>query len=184
MKPDEFVKQAVVTEAPMPPVQERLHNDSSLLGELFMCLTSLIEEADALDDLKCRIYYGKTQRALMNLSHVETPATIQLEPRALRLLHAGVGMATEVGEFLYALYRHIYLGEELDLVNLAEEVGDMQWYCALAMDASGKSLEATMTAIIAKLKKRYPNKFTEADAANRDEAAERQILEDGIGLQE
>ena len=38
-----------------------------------------------------------------------------------RLLHAGMGLSTEAGEFLDALKKHIFYGKELDRVNLAEE---------------------------------------------------------------
>ena len=48
------------------------------------------------------------------------------------LLHAGIGLATEAGEFLDAIKKHIFYGKKLDTVNLAEEGGDTLWYLALA----------------------------------------------------
>ena len=39
-----------------------------------------------------------------------------------RLLHAGIGLSTEAGEFLDALKKHIFYGKELDRVNLKEEI--------------------------------------------------------------
>ena len=57
--------------------------------------------------------------------------------RNIRLLHAGIGLATESGEFLDALKKAIFYGKELDRVNLQEEIGDLLWYCAIALDELG-----------------------------------------------
>ena len=40
-----------------------------------------------------------------------------------RLLHAGIGLATESGELLDALKKHIFYGKELDAVNLGRRNG-------------------------------------------------------------
>ena len=95
----------------------------------------------------------------------------------IRLLHAGIGLATESAEFLDALNKVIYYGKELDKVNLAEEIGDILWYCAVALDELGVSFEEVMEKNIAKLEARYPEKFTEEKAENRDLKTERDILE-------
>ena len=95
----------------------------------------------------------------------------------IRLLHAGMGLATESAEFLDALKKAIYYGKKLDKVNLAEEMGDILWYCAIALDELGVSFEEVMEKNIAKLEARYPEKFTEEKAENRDLEAERKILE-------
>lgn len=95
----------------------------------------------------------------------------------IRLLHAGMGLATESAEFLDALKKAIYYGKELDKVNLAEEMGDILWYCATALDELGVSFEEVMEKNIAKLEARYPEKFTEEKAENRDLKTERDILE-------
>ena len=95
----------------------------------------------------------------------------------IRLLHAGMGLATESAEFLDALKKAIYYGKELDKVNLAEEIGDQMWYCAIALSELGVSFEEVMKKNIAKLEARYPEKFTEEKAENRDLKTERDILE-------
>ena len=94
-----------------------------------------------------------------------------------RLLHAGIGMATEAGEFLDSLKKHIFYGKELDRVNLKEEMGDLFWYLAIACDELGVEFEPLMETNIAKLKARYGEKFTEERAEKRDLETERQILE-------
>ena len=40
-----------------------------------------------------------------------------------RLLHAGIGLATESGEFLDALKKHLFYGKELDKINLGRRLG-------------------------------------------------------------
>ena len=98
-------------------------------------------------------------------------------PRAVRLLHASMGLATESGEFVDQLKRHIFYNKPLDVVNLKEEAGDLLWYLAIALDEIGSSFEEVMGANIAKLKARYPKGFNESDAVNRDLSKEVACLE-------
>lgn len=94
-----------------------------------------------------------------------------------RLLHAALGMQTETAEFSDALKKSIFYGKPLDVVNLKEEIGDLFWYLAIAVDELGTTFDAEMSRVINKLKLRYPNKFTSEDALNRDLKAERDLLE-------
>lgn len=95
-----------------------------------------------------------------------------------RLLHAGIGLSTEAGEFLDALKKHIFYGKELDRVNLAEELGDLFWYMAIVGDELGIKFEDVMERNITKLKARYGEKFSEEKADKRDLENERKILEE------
>lgn len=94
-----------------------------------------------------------------------------------RLLHAGIGLSTEAGEFLDALKKHIFYGKELDRVNLKEEMGDLFWYLAIACDELEVPFETLMERNIEKLKARYGEKFSEEKAENRNLDQEREILE-------
>ena len=94
-----------------------------------------------------------------------------------RLLHAGIGLATEASEFLDALKKHIFYGKELDRVNLSEEMGDLFWYMAIACDELGEDFTPIMETNIKKLKARYGEKFSEEKAEKRDLELERSILE-------
>ncbi|MFC2143404.1 nucleoside triphosphate pyrophosphohydrolase family protein [Candidatus Aenigmatarchaeota archaeon] len=94
-----------------------------------------------------------------------------------RLLHAGIGIATEAGEMLDALKKSLFYNQQLDKINIEEELGDLMWYIALACDSLNVSLENIMERNIEKLKARYPEKFTSDDAKNRDLKKERDILE-------
>ena len=95
----------------------------------------------------------------------------------IRLLHGGMGISTEAGELLDALKKHIFYGKKLDYVNISEELGDILYYISICMNVLGISFEEVMEKNIEKLKARYPEKFTEDKAINRDLDTERKILE-------
>jgi NTP pyrophosphatase (non-canonical NTP hydrolase) len=103
------------------------------------------------------------------------------DPRTVRLLHVAMGLCTEAGEFLDVLKKHIFYGKPIDDVNLVEELGDTSWYQRIGCDA----LEITFTEMllrnVRKLRARFPEKFTEANANERDLDTERRILEGDPG---
>lgn len=94
-----------------------------------------------------------------------------------RMLHAVLGMASEVGEIADALKKHIIYKRAIDMVNMIEESGDRMWYEALFLSAIKKTIPEAMEKNIAKLKVRFGDKFREDAAVNRDLAAERKALE-------
>lgn len=94
-----------------------------------------------------------------------------------KLIHALLGLVSEVGEIADALKKHLIYGKPLDITNLVEEFGDVEWYQALGLKAIGSDHASAWAANIAKLEKRYPQGFTPEAALNRDVAAERATLE-------
>ncbi len=104
----------------------------------------------------------------------ESPNYFQQDPR---VLHAAFGLVTEAGELLDALKKSTFYGRELDLTNVKEEAGDILWYLAILFDAIGTDFETEQDRVIAKLKARFPDKFTEKDAFERNLDTERQVLE-------
>lgn len=96
---------------------------------------------------------------------------------AARLIHAQMGMQTESSEFTDALKKSLFYGKTLDVTNLKEELGDLLWYVAIAMDELDTDFETEMNRVINKLKVRYPEKFTNEAAENRNLTAERKVLE-------
>lgn len=123
-----------------------------------------------------------SENYVQNVLRSESPVTSQLRDRlqnedTIRLLHAAMGMATEAGEFLDMLKKHIFYGKPMDFVNAKEEVGDQMWYAGLAIDVLKTTFDEVLTVNIDKLKARYPEKFTEEAAINRDLNTERAILE-------
>lgn len=96
---------------------------------------------------------------------------------SVNILHGALGISTEAGEILDAVKKSIFYGKPFDLVNLQEEIGDCFWYLAILAKEAGMSFEDIMAQNIAKLKARYPDKFTEHAALNRDLEKERNVLE-------
>lgn len=104
---------------------------------------------------------------------------LELDAPTGRLMHAAVGLCTETGELQDALKKKLFYDRtrEIDRTNIIEEFGDILWYVAVGLDAVGATIEEAMEKNIAKLKARYPDGFTSADALNRDHEAERAALE-------
>ncbi|MCB9025822.1 MAG: nucleoside triphosphate pyrophosphohydrolase family protein [Bdellovibrionaceae bacterium] len=123
-----------------------------------------------------------TQEYVINATKTESTDFDKITERLsqkgnVRLLHGAIGLATEAGEFLDALKKHIYYGKPLDRVNLAEELGDLFWYCAIIADELQVPFSDIMDKNIEKLKARYGEKFSEEKAENRNLKVERKILE-------
>lgn len=95
-----------------------------------------------------------------------------------RMFHGIVGSFTESTELLEAAKRAMITGE-WDFVNIKEEIADGQWYNAIMLDAMGANMGDLLTTVINKLKLRYPNKYSDEAAINRDVIAERVVLEAG-----
>lgn len=98
---------------------------------------------------------------------------LEVDPR---LFHSIIGTMTESAELAQALLKAIETNSP-DVTNVLEEFGDINWYQAIAHDALNTDMETTLTRNIAKLKARFPNKFTNEDAVNRNLDIERKILE-------
>ena len=92
-------------------------------------------------------------------------------------LHMVLGMVTESAELADVYKKHIAYGKDLDDVNLQEEIGDLLWYIANLATLKGWDISRIMSTNISKLQARYPEKFTNEHAINRDLIVERQILE-------
>ncbi len=101
-----------------------------------------------------------------------------LEPREQNL-HMVLGMVTEVGELADVVKRKLAYGKAEDFTNVKEEIGDLMWYVVNFCNLHGFDLEEILGTNIAKLKARFPDKFTSEKALTRDLEAERKILEDG-----
>lgn len=89
------------------------------------------------------------------------------EPKAELLSHALEGLSSEVGEIADTVKKYKRYGQSLDRDNLREECGDLLYYAAMLMDACGDSLSLAAMDNVAKLKRRYPDGYTDAHAALR-----------------
>lgn len=100
------------------------------------------------------------------------------EVNSFKLNHAVIGITGEAGELASAIQRAYYYGQGVDKANIVEELGDLLWYIALACNTLGVEMSDVMNRNIAKLQKRYPDKYTDAHAAeqNRNRVAEREVI--------
>jgi NTP pyrophosphatase (non-canonical NTP hydrolase) len=92
-------------------------------------------------------------------------------------LHMILGMLTEVGELADVFKKYMAYQKQIDWVNVKEEVGDLLWYVSNFCNINGFDLEEILQTNINKLRARYPEKFTQENAINRDLDKERTILE-------
>ena len=191
MTPDQYVKDAIRTESPVSEIQANPEFLSHVI-EAIVALSSI------LDQVKKNAFYGKKFDGIKisGALHVAGVAVEQMRnsivdhgllgglhpverkelvPINARLFHSVIGIATESSELLEALKLD---GTPMDTVNMLEEFGDLNWYQAIGIDQAGGSFEQVLERNIAKLKARFPNKFTSEDAINRDLTKERAILED------
>ena len=109
------------------------------------------------------------------LANVDTKRHLQLT----QLRNGVTGLSDEVGELNACVKKFVEYGQPLDIINIQEEVGDCLWRLVQICQAVGYSLEQAMIHNIEKLKVRYPNGYTDFQAAevNRDRVAEKLILE-------
>lgn len=182
-----YIQNALRTESKVPDIAV----DDRFAFQATM--DAFIAAAELLDMYKKNIFYDKpfdTAKRMVttnNLLHASTQlnqghylpiAKSDILDIDSRILHAIVGIATESGELMEAMCDRLTVHRPLDTVNLAEEVGDLNWYEAILIDALGADWDDVRERNIAKLRARFPDKFDSDKAINRDLKAERDILED------
>ena len=118
------------------------------------------------------------ERALQRLVLHHTGGGGWPKGMSMRLLHSVIGMMGELGELAGALEKWIWYGQPFDDVNFKEELGDTNWYQAEAMNALEAKFEEILQKNIDKLRTRYPDKYTDEAALNRNLEAERTVLEE------
>lgn len=108
--------------------------------------------------------------------------------RNVDLLHAGMGLASEVGEILDPIKAAMFYGKDLNapdpkkkgqtgIENIKEEAGDALWYIAGPLcRALGITFEELAMGVISKLEKRYPDKYTDTAAVERADKQEEIFL--------
>jgi NTP pyrophosphatase (non-canonical NTP hydrolase) len=186
----QFQQDALRTES----VIEKAVVNPALFGEI---INLALISTELMDVMKKNIYYGReidrplvatrlreAQEVVGVLLYGREASSEELKTELpesvdLRIMHAIIGKFTESGELLEALAKSMD-GAPLDLVNIGEELGDDKWYDAILVDAAGFDMDVIQNTVIAKLKKRYPEKFTQEASENRDLAGERAVLEAGL----
>lgn len=171
MNNTEYVKLSENTERKFP-------NGLRVTQEMYDSIMALLNDA-----VECDFEYDGLKKDLIYkeqlISDDQLENSVVLSQGKIELLHAVLGLYTEVTEIITAILPMLE-GGKLDEVNLLEEVGDLAWYEAMLFRQLNSSREAVQSANIEKLQTRYPDKFTMADATIRDLSEERKILESGL----
>jgi len=149
-------------------------------SELVRVLDAAAHLATTADYLKKRVIYGR------GIDSITLPVldTCALTVKRAQLLHALLGVISEAGEMVEAFRRTHDEENDAVRVNCIEEGGDMIWYVTRWLKTSGSSVEDASQRVVAKLKTRYPDKFTEQAALNRDLDAEFDALRQSQTSQE
>lgn len=91
----------------------------------------------------------------------------ELSTQGAHLLHMTVGISGEAGELLDAIKKHVIYLKPLDLDNIIEELGDLEFYMEGIRAALGVSREETLVSNIEKLTKRYGKNYSNKAAQIR-----------------
>ena len=83
------------------------------------------------------------------------------------LLHMVVGISGEAGELLDAIKKATIYNKELDVANVIEELGDLEFYMEGLRQGLGITREQTLDHNIAKLTVRYGKKYSDQAAQQR-----------------
>lgn len=115
------------------------------------------------------------------LDEYQSLATRTINPALTQregIMHAGAGCASDGGEVCGAARSHFFYNKPLDALhgdtpgatlrdNLIEECGDQLWFLAEMATRLGITLDDIARANMAKLLKRYPDKYYDSAAQAR-----------------
>lgn len=77
----------------------------------------------------------------------------------LMLLNGALGLGGESGEVEDIVKKFVFQGHPLDKAHIAEELGDVAWYLAVAAHSIGYDMDTVLQMNVDKLWARYPNGF-------------------------
>lgn len=89
------------------------------------------------------------------------------EPYETAVVHYALGIAGECGEVVDLIKKTVRYGKPLSKVELCHELGDIFWYVTRLCELHGFTIEDALAANIVKLKRRYPNGYSNNAAITR-----------------
>lgn len=97
----------------------------------------------------------------------------ELTPEKADLLHMAVGVSGEAGELLDAVKKAVIYNKEMDLENIIEELGDLEFYMSKIRQIVGITREEILKQNIDKLSIRYAKgKYSNDQAQERADKGE------------
>ena len=91
----------------------------------------------------------------------------ELTPQQAHAWHMATGLCTEAGETMDAIKKWAIYQKKLDMANVLEELGDLEYFSAGLRTCLGISREDVLEHNKAKLTKRYGEKYSNAAAQAR-----------------
>lgn len=170
-QPFDYVAEAARTLSPS------WHGDKLSKGVFLKAVNEAIGAGNKLDQVKKTLFYGRDNNLIAVGQNDLGDEMLSIV--SSNAVHGIIGVVTEATELLEAL-RNGYNGDGLDAVNVKEELGDLFWYVAILAKEFGFTFHEIQRVNIAKLKARYPDKFTADNANERDLQTERYILEEAL----
>jgi NTP pyrophosphatase (non-canonical NTP hydrolase) len=121
----------------------------------------------------------------MFTNHSELVSALKKEPGHIHadltaaridIWHAGTGIVGEAGELIDAIKKHVIYNRELDIKNVVEEMGDIEFYMEQLRQALNITREETIQANLDKLNKRYAEgKFSDQQAQVRADKVQKAV---------
>jgi len=145
-----------------------------LLGDIDDAARKLDE---TLDEHKRALFYGDDSADVLRATTGEDFILEQLDEDEWDLIHGALGAATEAGEILEQVRNCLSQGNDVDMDNVREEIGDLLYYLARLADVSDTTLLEEMQRNNSKLRERFPDEFSTEDALDRDVDSEREVME-------
>lgn len=97
----------------------------------------------------------------------------EMTPHQAHLQHMGIGISGEAGELLDAIKKACIYQKELDIENVVEELGDLEFYMEGLRQSLNITREDTLHHNISKLGKRYKGfKYSNQQAHDRADKKE------------
>ena len=93
-----------------------------------------------------------------------------MTPAKVDLLHAAIGISGEAGELLDAVKKHLIYNKDLDVDNVIEELGDLEFYMAALRQRLGVTRSEVLACNVSKLQKRYGYHLGYTDKAAQERA--------------
>lgn len=197
MKPKEYVKNVLVTEAKdLSPVQARMstirnvrlmHGAIGLASELAevveMQQIGTIDEVNLKEEMGDIYWYMGIMVDELGLDPDEVYSAkpqdlTHYSARDMMLSSATDDLAISIGTAIDLLKKSLIYGKELDVNKLKQNLMDIGSHTQFMLNLYGFTSEQARERNIEKLRARYGDKFTEAAALERNLAVERKILEE------
>ena len=90
-----------------------------------------------------------------------------ITPIQADLIHCVMGLSGEAGELLDAVKKHCIYGKPLDMDNVIEEMGDIEFFLERIRYLLGLNRMSILSVNYEKLMKRYPEGYSDKHAQER-----------------